>query len=136
MNNSIRGCLNLKNRQSSLAEKIEELKMQRNAIVLAHNYQIGEVQDIADYVGDSLGLSQKAVGSDADLLIFDPKALYEISAKTHHQNVDYTPYEGYKGKGAPKIVFSKGQIIIRDGEFLGQPGAGRFLKRKPFRLTA
>jgi dihydropyrimidinase len=77
-----------------------------------------------------------AVGSDADLVLFDPKAPFEISAKTHHQNVDYTPYEGFTGKGIPKVVFSNGQVIIRDSEFVGRPGAGRFLKRKPFRLTA
>jgi dihydropyrimidinase len=77
-----------------------------------------------------------AVGSDADLVLFDPRAPVEISAKTHHQNVDYTPYEGFKGKGVPKIVLSNGKVIIRDGKFMGQPGAGRFLKRKPFRLTA
>jgi dihydropyrimidinase len=77
-----------------------------------------------------------AVGSDADLVLFDPRAPVEISAKTHHQNVDYTPYEGFKGKGVPKIVLSNGTVIIRDGKFMGQPGAGRFLKRKPFRLTA
>lgn len=76
------------------------------------------------------------VGSDADLVLFNPKAPYKISAKTHHQNVDYTPYEGFKGKGVPKTVFSRGQIIVQDGKFTGQPGAGRFLKRKPFRLTA
>jgi dihydropyrimidinase len=74
------------------------------------------------------------VGSDADLVLFDPKAPFKISAKTHHQNVDYTPYEGFKGKGMPKIVLSKGQIIVNDGKFLGKPGTGRFLKRKPFRL--
>ena len=77
-----------------------------------------------------------AVGSDADLVVFDPRASFEISAKTHHQNVDYTPYEGFKGKGVPRVVLSNGKVIIRDGKFLGQPGAGRFLKRKPFRLTA
>jgi dihydropyrimidinase len=76
-----------------------------------------------------------AVGSDADLVIFDPKAPFTISARTHHQNVDYTPYEGFKGKGVPRVVLSNGKVIIRDGKFLGQPGAGRFLKRKPFRLT-
>jgi len=53
-----------------LADRIEELKKQRNAIILAHNYQIGEVQDMADYVGDSLGLSQKAAGSGADVIVF------------------------------------------------------------------
>jgi dihydropyrimidinase len=77
-----------------------------------------------------------AVGSDADLVIFDPRAPFEISAKTHHQNVDYTPYEGFKGKGVPRTVLSNGKVIIRDGKFMGQPGMGCFLKRKPFRLTA
>ena len=53
---------------SQLIKKIQRLKRQRNAIVLAHNYQVGEVQDIADYVGDSLGLSQKAAQTDADVI--------------------------------------------------------------------
>jgi dihydropyrimidinase len=43
-----------------------------------------------------------AVGSDADLVVFDPQKEYRISARTHHQNVDYTPYEGFKGKGRLK----------------------------------
>lgn len=72
------------------------------------------------------------VGSDADLVLFDPKASFKISSKTHHQNVDYTPYEGFKGKGLAKIVIANGQVIVRNGEFLGSPGSGRFLKRKPF----
>ncbi len=75
------------------------------------------------------------VGSDADLVLFDPKAPFEISAKTHHQNVDYTPYEGFKGRGAAQVVLSRGRVIIRDSRFVGQVGAGRFVKRKPFRLT-
>jgi dihydropyrimidinase len=75
-----------------------------------------------------------AVGTDADLVLFDPKARYRISAKTHHQNVDYTPYEGFQGKGVPKTVFSNGRIIVADGKFSGTPGTGRFLKRKPFRM--
>ncbi len=53
-----------------LQDRIKELKEERNAIILAHNYQIGEVQDIADYKGDSLGLSQKAAKSDADVIVF------------------------------------------------------------------
>ena len=55
---------------SKLIEKIQRLRKQRNAIILAHNYQIGEVQDIADYVGDSLGLSQTASHTDADVIVF------------------------------------------------------------------
>lgn len=53
-----------------LVEKIKELKKRRNAIILAHNYQRGEVQDIADFTGDSLGLSQQAAKTDADVIVF------------------------------------------------------------------
>jgi len=55
---------------ASLIEQINVLKKRINAIILAHNYQIGEVQDIADYVGDSLGLSQKAAKNDAEIIVF------------------------------------------------------------------
>ena len=53
-----------------LAEKINRLKKERNAVILAHNYQIPEVQDIADYVGDSLGLSIQASRTTADVIVF------------------------------------------------------------------
>ena len=55
---------------SEIVEKIYQLKRERNAIILAHNYQIGEVQDIADYNGDSLGLSRTASQTDADVIVF------------------------------------------------------------------
>jgi dihydropyrimidinase len=77
-----------------------------------------------------------AAGSDADLVLFDPKASFKISAETQHQNVDYTPYEGFKGKGVAKVVISKGKVVVRDGKFTGMPGTGHFLKRKPFRIPA
>jgi quinolinate synthase len=55
---------------SSIIEKIKELKTKRNAVILAHNYQRGEVQDIADFTGDSLGLSQQAAKTKADIIVF------------------------------------------------------------------
>jgi len=53
-----------------LIEKISRLRRERNAVILAHNYQLGEVQDIADFVGDSLELSQKAAKTDAEVIVF------------------------------------------------------------------
>ncbi|HEV7679525.1 MAG TPA: quinolinate synthase NadA [Candidatus Dormibacteraeota bacterium] len=54
----------------TLAERIERLRRERNAVILAHNYQLAEVQDLADYVGDSLGLSRAAARTDADVIVF------------------------------------------------------------------
>jgi quinolinate synthase len=58
------------NRDAELIEKISVLRKRRNAVILAHNYQPGEVQDIADFVGDSLELSQRAAETDADVIAF------------------------------------------------------------------
>jgi len=55
---------------TSLIDKIQELKSKRNAVILAHNYQPGEIQDIADFTGDSLGLSVQASKTDADVIVF------------------------------------------------------------------
>ncbi len=75
-----------------------------------------------------------AIGSDADLVIFDPKKSFTITAETNHHNVDYTPYEGYEGKGVPRIVISQGKVLVRDGKFLGKPGQGKYIKRKTFKI--
>src|SRR5277367_2780983 len=71
-----------------------------------------------------------AVGSDADLVIFDPNEEQIISAKTHHMRVDYSMFEGIQIKGAPKTVFSRGRAVIDAGKFVGRPGAGQFLRRQ------
>jgi quinolinate synthase len=60
----------MENRDAGLIEKISTLKKRRNAVILAHNYQLGEVQDIADFVGDSLELSQNAAKTSADVIVF------------------------------------------------------------------
>lgn len=57
-------------RNSGLEEQINGLRKEKNAIILAHNYQVPEVQDIADYVGDSLGLSQQAAETNAEIIVF------------------------------------------------------------------
>jgi dihydropyrimidinase len=75
-----------------------------------------------------------AVGSDADLVVFDPKAPFTITARRQQMNVDYTPYEGFKGKGKVRTVLCRGRVIVENNKFLGQPGHGLFLTRKPFKI--
>ncbi|HEY0155813.1 MAG TPA: dihydropyrimidinase [Thermoanaerobaculia bacterium] len=70
-----------------------------------------------------------AVGSDADIVIFDPDEEMTISAETHHMRVDYSCYEGFKVRGVTKTVLSRGEVIIDEGEYVGRKGQGSFLKR-------
>jgi dihydropyrimidinase len=72
-----------------------------------------------------------AVGADADLVVYDPGRRRTISARTHHMDVDYSCYEGRVVQGASDVVLSRGSVVVRDGEFLGRKGAGRFIKRSP-----
>jgi dihydropyrimidinase len=72
-----------------------------------------------------------AIGSDADLVIFNPEREHTISAKTHHMRVDYSMFEGIKVKGMPEVVLSRGRVLVQDGKFLGRAGQGEFVKRTP-----
>ncbi len=70
-----------------------------------------------------------AVGSDADLVLWDPNKEETISARTHHMRVDYSMFEGIRIKGAPRQVLVGGRPVIDNGKFVGKPGRGQFLKR-------
>jgi dihydropyrimidinase len=72
-----------------------------------------------------------AVGSDADLVLFDPAGQHTISATTHHMNVDYSLYEGRKVTGVVRTVVSRGQVVADARRYVGHPGHGRFLVRGP-----
>jgi dihydropyrimidinase len=80
------------------------------------------------------GLHRKghiAPGFDADLVIFDPARWVTIQAgRTLHEQVDWSPYEGMVVQGWPRDVLSRGRLIVRDGEFVGQVGWGRFVSRE------
>jgi dihydropyrimidinase len=75
-----------------------------------------------------------AVGSDADLVIFDPHRKQVISAKTHHMRVDYSMFEGVEVEGVPNQVYSRGKLVVDGDKFLGRPGQGQFLKRQASNL--
>jgi dihydropyrimidinase len=71
-----------------------------------------------------------AVGSDADLILFDADEEQTISVNTHHMRVDYSMFEGTRVKGVTKTVLSRGRVIVENGKFVGKIGAGEFLKRE------
>jgi dihydropyrimidinase len=110
--------------------------------------RIGLAHDIARRSGTSLdrwaqicsasparifGLRQKgqiAIGLDADLIVFDPEMELRIEAgKTLHEKVDWTPYAGMQIRGWTRDVVSRGAVIVRQGEFTGRLGHGRFVRR-------
>jgi dihydropyrimidinase len=79
-----------------------------------------------------------AVGSDADIVVFDPEKKVTISASTHHSKCDYNLYQGTEVTGSPETVLLRGRVIVDGDQFLGEPGIGQFVKRARFgeKLTA
>jgi dihydropyrimidinase len=75
-----------------------------------------------------------AIGSDADLVIFDPNKKETISVKnphTHHMRVDYNCYEGFNVQGVSETVISRGKVVVKNREYIGKKGDGKFIKRSP-----
>jgi dihydropyrimidinase len=70
-----------------------------------------------------------AVGSDADIVVFDPNAETTFGVDHEHMNVDYSAYEGWRVKGKVETVIQRGNVVIENGEHLGKAGDGQFLKR-------
>jgi dihydropyrimidinase len=73
-----------------------------------------------------------APGSDADLVVWDPKKTRRISAKTHHQKVDFNIFEGMEVEGVNVVTLSQGKVVWREGDLRAVKGAGRYINRPPF----
>ena len=71
-----------------------------------------------------------AVGSDADIVLWDPIAEHTISAATHHMRVDYSMFEGFHVRGNARDVYSRGELIVSQGRFIGTAGRGQYLRRE------
>ena len=71
-------------------------------------------------------------GADADIVIWDANKEHTISAKTHHQNIDFNIFEGRTVKGSPDITISQGKVVFREGQLMVEEGAGRYIKRPAF----
>jgi dihydropyrimidinase len=70
-----------------------------------------------------------AIGSDADIVIFDPNEKHSISAKTHHMNCDYSSYEGWEVTGKCKTIILRGKIAVDDNKLFVEKGYGKYIKR-------
>jgi dihydropyrimidinase len=73
-----------------------------------------------------------AVGSDADIVVFDPERRHTITAAGQHSRSDYNLYEGVEVTGSPEVVVRRGEVLVEVDEFVGKPGSGRFLRRARF----
>jgi dihydropyrimidinase len=70
-----------------------------------------------------------AVGSDADIVVFDPGAPFTYGVDTIHGNIDYTAYDGMEISGSPSVVMSRGRVIVDGPDYVGSKGDGQYLKR-------
>ncbi len=73
-----------------------------------------------------------AVGSDADIVVFDPEKRVTISAATHHSKSDYNLFEGTEVTGSPEVVLLRGNVLVEGGGLVAQPGVGQFVARAKF----
>ncbi len=111
----------------------------RLALMFSHGFMAGRitlpqlVQTLCTNPARIFGIAPQkgdiTEGADADLVLFDPDVRRAVTHGELHENVDYTPYEGIQLCGRPTLTISRGEIIVRDGVFLGNKGRGRYLHR-------
>jgi dihydropyrimidinase len=73
-----------------------------------------------------------AVGSDADVVVFDPERRFTISSATDHSKSDYNLFEGTEVTGTPEVVLLRGQVLVENDQLVAEPGIGQFVKRARF----
>jgi dihydropyrimidinase len=112
-----------------------------NRLQLLHHHGVGQgnfsinrfVELVSTAPARIFGMYPKkgvlAPGSDADIVLWDQNAAHTISAATHHMRVDYSMFEGFKVRGNARDVYSRGELIVSKGEFIGTPGRGQYLRR-------
>lgn len=115
-----------------------------NRLQLLHHHGVNEkrislnrwVEIVSTAPGKMFGLYPRkgtiAVGSDADIVVWDPEEELTISSKTHHMRVDYSMFEGFKVRGNARTVLSRGEVVVDKGKWLGREGRGQFVRRDAY----
>ena len=115
-----------------------------NRLQMIHHFGVGEgritlnrmVELLCTNPAKLFGLYPRkgtiAVGSDADIVIFDPRKKVTISASTHHSKVDYSLFEGTEVVGSPEVVLLRGNVLVEGDELVASPGIGQFVRRAKF----
>jgi dihydropyrimidinase len=113
-----------------------------NRLQLLHHHGVGQgnltlnrfVEIVATAPARIFGMYPRkgvlAPGSDADIVLWDPAAEHTISAATHHMRVDYSMFEGFHVRGNARDVYSRGELIVSKGNFIGKPGRGNYQRRE------
>ena len=115
-----------------------------NRLQMIHHFGVGDghitlnrmVELLATNPAKLFGLYPRkgtlAVGSDADIVVFDPNKKVTLSAKTHHSKVDYNLFEGTEVVGSPEVVLLRGNILVENDTLVASPGIGKYVARAKF----
>lgn len=118
------GCMGVENLYPYMLSEANKGKISFNKVVELCAANPAKIFGCAEQKGTI------APGIDADLVIYDPEQKYTITQEKMHSNIDHTIWEGVQLKGYPAVTFSRGRLVYKDGNFLGESGWGNFVKRK------
>lgn len=119
------GCMGIENLYPYMLSEANKGRISFNKAVEVCSTNVAKIFGCAPEKGTI------AVGADADLVIYDPDKDFVVSKDNMHSDVDHTIWEGAELKGYPEKTFSRGQLVYDNGNFVGQPGWGKFVKCRP-----
>ena len=120
------GCMGTENLYPYILSEANKGRITFNKAVEICSTSVAEIFGCAPQKGNI------TVGSDADIVIYDPNKKFVVTKENMHSNVDYTIWEGTEMTGYPVMTFSRGKLVFKEDKFVGEPGWGRFIKCKSY----